>query len=236
MTIPSDAVVFITGASSGIGAALAAGLAVPGRTVHLQGRDAARLASTADLVAKAGATPVSHLLDLADHAAVDAFAAEHAGEVARLDALVHSAGTVVLGAVATSDIADLDHQYAVNLRAPFVLTNAFLPALEAASGQVLFVNSGAGLRAGPHWSQYAATKFGLKALADSLRAETDGTGVRVTTVFPGRTATPMQQEVHRMEGREYDESAFMGPEHVAESILHALEIARNANVVDLSIR
>jgi short-subunit dehydrogenase len=76
----------------------------------------------------------------------------------------------------------------------------------------------------------------LKALADSLRAETDGTGVRVTTVFPGRTATPMQQEVHRMEGREYDGSAFMGPEHVAESILHALEIARSANVVDLSIR
>ena len=68
MTIPSDAVVFITGASSGIGAALAAGLAAPGRTVHLQGRDAARLASTADRVAKAGATPVSHLLDLGDHA------------------------------------------------------------------------------------------------------------------------------------------------------------------------
>ena len=236
MTIPSDAFVFITGASSGIGAEVARGIAAPGRTIHLQGRDAARLASIADRVARAGATPVVHVLDLADHAAVDAFAADIASTLPRLDALVHSAGTVVLGAVAGSDIADLDRQYAVNLRAPFVLTGALLPALEAASGQVLFVNSGAGLRAGPRWSQYASTKFGLKALADSLRAETEETGIRVTTVFPGRTATPMQEAVHRMEGRAYDESAFMGPDHVAESVLHTLEIARNANVVDLSIR
>ena len=79
-----------------------------------------------------------------------------------------------------------------------------LPALRAARGTVVFLNSGAGLVAHPEWSAYAASKFGLRAVADSLRAEEAGAGVRVTSVYLGRIATPMQQKVHEQEGKDYD--------------------------------
>ena len=69
---------------------------------------------------------------------------------------------------------------------------------------MIFVNSGAGLSAHADWSAYAASKHGLKALADSLRDEEHANGVRVTTVYPGRTASPMQAKVHQQEGKEYD--------------------------------
>ena len=85
-----------------------------------------------------------------------------------------------------------------------MLTRLCLPAVRAARGTVVFLNSGAGQVAHPHWSAYAASKFGLRALADSLRAEEQAHGVRVTTVYPGRTATPMQQKVHQQEGKDYD--------------------------------
>ncbi len=236
MPIPDPAVILLTGASSGIGAAAACRLAGPGRTLHLQGRDESRLAAVAAEVTAAGATAVVHRVDLADHAAVDAEAERLRREVPRLDALVHSAGVVSLAPVEESAISDLDWQYAVNLRAPFAFTTALVPALVAARGQVVFVNSGAGQRASPGWSQYAASKFGLRALADAFRAEVAEQGVRVTTVYPGRTATPMQAEVHRFEGRHYDAEAFATPDDVASSIVHALDMPRSATVPEISVR
>ncbi|MDG2021595.1 MAG: SDR family oxidoreductase [Phycisphaerales bacterium] len=236
MTIADDAILFITGASSGIGAATARLLAAPGRTIHLQGRDEQRLAAVVEDVTAAGGTAVPHRLELEDASAVDVAAIELASSIPSLDLLVHSAGMVALSPVESSDVAELDRQYAVNLRAPFALTTALTPALVAARGQVVFVNSGAGQRSSPGWSQYAATKFGLRALADAFRGEVADRGVRVTTVFPGRTATPMQQEVHRFEGREYHADSFMGPEQVASTIVHAIEMPRSATVPEISIR
>lgn len=236
MSITNDAVLLITGASSGIGAATARLLAAPGRILHLQGRDRPRLAEVERDLQAIGAEVLTHPLDLADRAAVDDAAAALASSIPRLDVLVHSAGMISLNAVGDASIADLDRQYAVNLRAPFALTTALTPALIAARGQAVFVNSGAGLRAGPSWSQYAATKFGLRAMADAYRAEVESDGVRVTTVYPGRTATPMQAEVHRFEGREYDESAFARPEDVASSIIHALDMPRSAIVPEVMVR
>ena len=236
MSIPNPAVIMITGASSGIGAATSRLLAGPGRTLHLQGRDESRLATLAAEVEAAGAKAVLHRLDLADHAAVDAEAARLANDLPRLDGLIHSAGVVTLSPVESADIVDLDQQYAINLRAPFALTAALTPALVTAGGQVVFVNSGAGQRASPGWGQYASTKFGLRAIADAYRAEVADRGVRVTTIYPGRTATPMQAEVHRQEGRPYDPSAFATPEDVASSVVHVLDMPRSATVPEISVR
>ena len=236
MTIADDAILFITGASSGIGMATARLLSAPGRTIHLQGRDESRLAAIAAEVTTTGAKAVIHRVELEDAVAVDAMAIELASSIPSLDLLIHSAGMVTLSPVETAEITELDRQYNVNLRAPFALTAALIPALLAARGQVIFVNSGAGQRASPGWSQYAATKFGLRALADAFRAEVADRGVRVTTVYPGRTATPMQQKVHRFEGREYHADSFMGPELVASTIVHAIELPRSATVPEISIR
>ncbi|MEO5653627.1 MAG: SDR family NAD(P)-dependent oxidoreductase, partial [Marmoricola sp.] len=140
-----------------------------------------------------------------------------------------------LGAVADLGVEQWRHQLDVNLVAPAELTRRALPALRAARGTVVFVNSGAGLRANPQWAAYAAAKHGLRALADALRAEEAEHGVRVTSVYPGRTATPMQERVHDQEGKDYDAGQWIRPESVAASIVHALDLPRDATIPDLSL-
>jgi NADP-dependent 3-hydroxy acid dehydrogenase YdfG len=85
-------------------------------------------------------------------------------------------------------------------------------------------------------SQYAASKHALKALADGLREEVHADGVRVISVFPGRTATPMQESVRRMEGRPHDARQYLRPEDVAAVVLNALTLPETAEVKDISIR
>ena len=236
MTIPNPAVIMITGASSGIGSALVNRLAAPGRTLHLQGRDRTRLMNLAESVHELGGVAVTHSIDLSDHEAVDGATRRLTEELPRLDALVHSAGAVALDEVADARIEELDRLYAINVRAPFALTTALTPALVAATGQVVFVNSGLGRQSRPGWSQYAITKFGLRALADAYRSEIENRGVRVMTVYPGRTATPMQAEVYRNEGREYQPENCATADDVAGCIEHGLEMPRSAIVQEMTVR
>ena len=119
---------------------------------------------------------------------------------------------------------------------PVELTRAVLPALRAARGTVVFVNSGAGLNANPEWGAYAASKFGLRAVADALRAEEAPAGVRVTSVFLGRTATPMQKKVHEQEGREYDPAEWATPATVAAALVHVLDLPADATLSDVTLR
>ncbi len=100
----------------------------------------------------------------------------------------------------------------------------------------MFINSSAGLRAGAGISQYAATKHALKAIADSLREEINAEGLRVLSVYPGRTATPMQASVHAMEGKAYHPERLMQPEDVAAVVINALKLPRSAEVTDISVR
>ena len=219
----------ITGAGSGIGAVLADRLLERGDELVLLARSTERAHDLrADL-------PEASVLvaDLADAAAVEAVADQLP---ASLDSVVHAAGLVDLGPVGSLTTEVWQSQLAVNLLAPAVLTRLCLPALRAARGTVLFVNSGAGLVANPRWSAYAASKFGLRALADSLRAEEQEHGVRVTTVFPGRTATAMQQRVHEQEGKAYDPSQWIDPSTVVDAIVHVLDLPGDATISDLTIR
>jgi NADP-dependent 3-hydroxy acid dehydrogenase YdfG len=221
----------VTGGSSGIGAAIVVELAAAGWRVAAVGRDRARLAAVAR---SAGPSAEAHALDLEDDAAVARFGAALAS--GPVHALVHAAGRVALGTLAESSAADLDALWRINVRAPFVLTRALLPAVRAAPGDVVFLNSGAGLRANPAWGAYAASKFALRALADALRAEERGHGVRVTSVYPGRTDTPMQREVFAAEGRAYEAAGLVAPDDVARLVRAALETPRPASVPDLEVR
>jgi NAD(P)-dependent dehydrogenase (short-subunit alcohol dehydrogenase family) len=124
----------------------------------------------------------------------------------------------------------------VNLLAPAELTRLCLPALRTARGHVVMLNSGSGLHANPAWSAYAASKHGLRALADSLRAEEAAAGVRVTSVYPGRTATDMQAKVHEQEGKDYDPAAWIAPESVAAAVVAALDLPRDAEMTDVTVR
>ena len=221
----------ITGAGSGIGAAVAARLAERGEDLWLLARDAKR---AAQLRAQ---FPGSNTL-IGDLAAPDrlSWALGQQTQPVRLDSLLHIAGVVELGTVGDLTTKVWNETLAVNLVAPAELTRLFLPTLRVSRGHVVFVNSGAGLAAHPEWGIYAASKFGLRALADSLRGEEHGNGVRVTSVFPGRTATPMQAKVHAQEGREYDAGAWIAPESVATAILGVLDLPRDAEVSELTVR
>lgn len=122
----------------------------------------------------------------------------------------------------------------MNVTAPATLTRLLLPALRAAGGLVVFINSGAGLTANPGWSVYAASKFALTALADALRAEEAGR-VRVTTVHPGRTATAMQVELRAAEGGRYDPAAYLAAEDVARTVRLAVDLPPGASLSSLRI-
>ena len=154
-----------------------------------------------------------------------------------LDILIHSAGFISLGVIEGAAIKDLDQHYCVNVRAPYILTQLLLPMLKVSKGQIIFVNSTvAMMTARAKQSQYAATKHALKAIADSLRDEVNVDGIRVLSVYPGRTATPMQSAVHEMEGRIYHPERLMQPDDVAGVIINALSMPRSAEVTDLMIR
>lgn len=212
----------VTGASSGIGAAIAAALAAAGATVHALAR-------------APGPAPFTwHAVDLAEDQAIHDFTAPLAA--GPLDILVHSAGLLTSGQVATTPIADLDHQHRINLRAPYLLTQGLLPALTRTRGQIVFLNSSVWDNARAGMSGYAASKYALKALADCLRAEVNPAGLRVLSVFPGRTASRMQAEVHAAQGAAYAPSALLQPEDIATSVLSALALPRTAEITDLHIR
>ena len=217
----------VTGAGSGIGEVVA-------RRLHDRGDDLVLLARS-----EQRAEQLRAAYDGATVLVADLDHPESVGGLAlpdRLDSVVHAAGIVRLGPVAELSVDDWVSQLRVNLVAPAALTRVALPALRAARGTVVLVNSGAGLSASPEWAGYAASKHGLRALADSLRAEEAAHGVRVSTVYPGRTATPMQEEVHRQEGREYDAGSWIRPDTVAAAILHVLDLPRDATIPDVTVR
>ncbi|MAO82090.1 SDR family oxidoreductase [uncultured Nocardioides sp.] len=217
----------LTGAGSGIGELLARDLLERGDDVLVVARSAQRAEEMA--AALPGARPL--VADLASPATVESLDLP-----ARLDSVVHAAGVVELGAVADLSVQAWTEQLQVNLVAPAVLTRVALPALRAARGTVVLVNSGAGLFAHPQWSAYAASKHGLRAFADSLRGEEAAHGVRVSSVYPGRTATPMQEKVHAQEGKEYDADDWVRPSTVAAAILHVLDLPGDATIPDLTVK
>ena len=227
----------ITGASGGIGEAIAIQLAREGARLMLAGRSAERLAAVAARARDLSPGVETFAADLAEDAQVRALAERALAALGRVDLLIHSIGLFLGGSFESSPVEDLDRQLRVNVHIPYLLTQALLPALIARQGQVVFVNSSAGFhpaRAG--WAAYSASKHALRALADGLRDEVNRQGVRVITVFPGRTATAMQEEVHRYEGRDYDPERFLQPRDVAAAVLSSLALPRTAEVTDLHIR
>jgi NADP-dependent 3-hydroxy acid dehydrogenase YdfG len=222
----------VTGATSGIGRAIALALAAEGATVHAVGRRREALDSLVNARPSVRAESVDLLVDDDVERLVHNV---NAGDE-RLDILVHAAGVFARGSMDCAPVADLDHLYRMNVRAPYVLTQGLLPALCRARGQVVFVNSSAGVRAGATLSQYAATKHALKALADSLRCEVNDDGVRVISVYPGRTASPMQQHLHQLEARPYRAPDLLQPDDVAAVVVHALTLPRTAETTDVHVR
>lgn len=229
-------VAVVTGASSGIGKAIAVSLAAHGALLCLAARRLEKLEEVAECVRPTTSRVKSYRVDLMSDQEVLAFAAGLKQDFGHVDILIHSAGVISMGQLDNAPVEDFDRQYKVNVRAPYILTQALLPMMRSCQGQIVFINSSVGLNARAGVGQYAATKHALKAIADSLREEVNTDGLRVLSLFLGRTASAMQAAVHEMEHRAYQSERLMQPEDVASVVINALTLPRTAEVTDISIR
>jgi short-subunit dehydrogenase len=226
----------VTGASSGIGAAIALCLAQEGAKLRLVGRNATNLEAVAGCARKSSPQVLTYQADLSTDEGLEKLKDALKLDCDTLDVLVHSAGIIAMGPIETASSADFDRQYWTNVRAPYLLTQALLPMLRKHHGSIVFINSSAGLTTRANISQYSATKHALKAVADSLRAEVNSYGVRVLSIYPGRTAGPQQAAIHEAEGKTYSPELLMQPSDVARILVDALKVNRTAEVTDISIR
>ncbi len=183
-------VAVVTGAASGIGRAVALALAHEGMRLALADRDEHGLLETVALVAGAGGAATAHVVDVADEAAVNAFAQDVLREHGRVSVLVNNAGVSIFGTVqevASDEIAWLMN---VNFWGVVYGTKAFLPVLLAQpEACIVNVSSVFGLWAPPGQAAYAASKFAVRGFTESLRAELEATNVHVVTVHPGGIKT-----------------------------------------------
>lgn len=221
----------ITGAGSGIGQAVADRLHERGDALYLLVRNA----DSAKRVTQRYPDARTFTADLAEPARL-ADAMRECEFPEEIDGLLHIAGTVHLGAVADLTPDAWDATLAINLVSPAELTRLLLPRLRHCAGHIVFVNSTSGLKTQREWAAYSASKYGLRALADGLRDEEGRTGLRVTTVYPSRTATPMQESVHHHEGRAYEPDRWIDPSTVATALITALDLPTDAEISDLTVR
>lgn len=225
----------VTGASSGVGAAIAGALGRRGADVWLVGRRPDALDATAAAVRAAGGTATVCAADLAADGDLERLVSAVTDARELLTGLVHAAGRIVAPVdVADLTVDDIDDQYRVNLRAPMVLTRRLLPVLDG--GDVVLVSSTAALRGVGGSSAYAATKAGLRSFGESLRDELGDRDIRVLTVMLGRTASPMQERLHAAEGKPYRPETLVQPEDVATAVLGAFDLPRRAEVTEISLR
>jgi NADP-dependent 3-hydroxy acid dehydrogenase YdfG len=226
----------VTGASSGIGRAVAVALAARGVRVCAVGRNAVSLEKTVAAAAE-GSDIRTFQADLTSDDQISRLADWVGRSYGAVDVLVHSAGIMRHAPLRDALLGNLDAQYRANVRGPYALTKSLLPMLKASQGQLVFINSSRGLNANqPEIGQYAATKHAFKAIADSLREEVNRDGVRVLTVYPGRTATAGLEELYGQKGTPYEPGLLLQPADVAQIIICALSLPRTAEVTDLSIR
>jgi NAD(P)-dependent dehydrogenase (short-subunit alcohol dehydrogenase family) len=228
----------VTGGGSGIGRALAHALLDAGARVCIAGRRADALAETLALHPRGADLGVCCVADLATEPGVAGVAQAALDAFGGLDILIHNAAFYARGRVETQSAALLDAHMALNVRAPYALTQALLPALEASQGEIAFINSTVvhNPQPAPELAQYAASKLALRAVADTLRGAVNPLGIRVLSIYVGRTATLMQASVAEALGAPYQPERLLQPADVARAVLNAFGMPRTAEITDLTIR
>ncbi|MEG3135950.1 SDR family oxidoreductase [Rouxiella sp. T17] len=233
MSTSSLPVAVVTGGTSGIGLAVAQDLAKD-HQVYALGRNKESLAQ---LSLRQNIEAVE--IDLLDFAAQRAFISS----LAKINVLIHAAAISEQTTLenATPDV--WQKQFSINLFAPAELTRLALPALREQHGQIVFINSGSGTLALPGHTVYSASKFALNALAHALRGEESKNGVRVATVSPGPTDTPMNRKSREKAGNllqnsadEIDPLEYSKPESVANAVRLVVSASEETQITEVNVR
>jgi NADP-dependent 3-hydroxy acid dehydrogenase YdfG len=228
----TNQIAIVTGASSGIGKAIAIALGNAGATVCVMGRRESELRKVASTISSARVYPS----DLARDEDISQFAQSITNEFGRIDILVHSAAAYLRDRLDIACVEDMDVMYRANLRAPFLLTQKLIPLLKKPKGSVVFINSRSGMVATPNVGQYSVMKHGLKGLADAFRDELNDEGIRFTSIYLGRVATPTQKIAHERDGKPYRPERLLQPEDVAQVVLCAVSLPWTAELTDIHLR
>ena len=231
-----DRTAVITGGGAGVGAAVAVALAEEGADVYLIGRRLNKVELVAAKARELGVNAVVQSVDISTSSGQLEVVERVKADLRHLDILVLNAAMYAAAPIEDAQLSDFDKLYQTNVRAPYALMQALSPMLKARQGQVVFINSSSGITAKAMTAQYDSSKHALKAIADSFRAEINPFGVRVLSVYLGRTASDMQERIYQMEGKPYRPELLLQPEDVASVIINALCLPRTAEVTDISIR
>lgn len=230
---PSAPVVVITGASQGIGAAVATAFAAGARgaRIALLARNERKLKQVARAIERRGAKALVVVCDATDESSVAAAARSVADAFGAADALVNNAGRFAGAPFLEMSVKDFDALVTDNLRSVFLVSKAFVPAMAARGrGHVFNMSSIAGLQAYPNGAGYGAAKHGVAGLSAVMRRELRERGVQVTTVFPGATWTPS------WEGSGMPAARMMPAAGVAQAIVDAWRLGPATVVEELVLR
>ena len=222
----------VTGAGGGVGGALVRTLAKQGWHVYAVVRS---YEDAQELNRINGIEAFRLDLDEAKHV-VDWAAELLRGKTDELDLVVHAAAVAVVGPAAKASIEDWQTTLATNVTAPALLTGGVLPAVRKAKGTIVFINSGAGERAVKDHAVYAASKHALRGYANTLRLEESGSGVRVTTVYPGQIATKMLAGIDRQLGVEFVPEDYIAPQTVADAIVWVANATPDVHISNIDLR
>ena len=226
----------MTGASKGIGREIALALAERGVHLHLTARDASSVASVAQLARDQGVEADGYGLDLGKPEEIIRFHGEVSSRTTSIDLLINNAGTYGRAPVEEDDGSILAELLRVNVQGTYALTRTFLPALCASQGDIVFINSSITRSLATGISQFASSQHALLAIANALRSEVNRRGVRVLSVFPGRTATPRQERIFELEGKSYEAASLLQSSDVAEIVVASIALPDSAEVTDVHIR
>jgi NADP-dependent 3-hydroxy acid dehydrogenase YdfG len=224
----------ITGASSGIGKATALAFAKAGINLALVGRSQERLTAVAQAAIAVGVTAKTYTVDLSELDRVSAKIAAIAADFDNLDILINNAGMAYTGAIGDMPLADWQRVIDLNLTSVFQCIQGILPHMRRQkSGVIVNISSIASKQVFPNWGAYSVSKFGLTALTQAIAGEERANGIRITAICPGSVNTPLW-DTDTVQA-DFDRSAMLTPEMVAEGILYAVLAPTGAVVEELII-
>jgi clavulanate-9-aldehyde reductase len=234
-------VVLVTGASSGIGRAIAVQLAQEGAQLVAGARRVDRLTELEKEIADAGGQVLPLELDVTDEGACRSAVQRTVDEFGRLDILVNNAGVMLLGQIEGADLEDWRRMVNTNMLGVLYMTHAALPHLLERQGSVVQMSSTAGRVSRIGGGVYSATKFAVNAFSESLRQEVSARGVRVIVVEPGMVATELREHITQPAAKEQvDKSASsieqLQSEDIAAAVRYALLQPHHVSVNEVLIR
>ena len=219
---------FITGASRGIGQAIAISLSNPDARLFLHGRNQEKLAETCALVADKGGEALPIYCDLSQVRQVLAMAQDI--DCDQLDVLIHNAGIVLVKPVESIDLDEWQQIFDVNVTTAFLLSKTFLSKMPSGASIVTILSTAAKTSIS-NWTAYCMSKFALDGFTRSLREELRSRSIRVINVYPAATATDIWSSVPG----EWDKRKMMRPENVAQAVKAALDQSSDILVEDITL-